>query len=310
MRIFTNLRFFYVFLYNLSKLMENNQIKGLGTALLTPFKGEEVDYEAFAATVDWQITTGVDFLVPLGTTGETPTLTESEKLQVLEVTRHHAAGRPVVAGVGSNSLRGTLENMRLLQDADAFLVVVPFYNKPPQRGMYEYFKAVAAATPKPIILYNVPGRTGSNIEPDTVLALARDVDNIIGIKEASGKFEQAKAILDGMPEGFTLLSGNDEDTLRLMEAGAGGVISVASNVFPSAMVDFVRAMQQGRFQEAGQMHERLLPLFKALFVEPNPIPAKAAMAQLGLMENSLRLPLVPATEATEQLLKQTLQQLF
>ena len=286
------------------------EIKGCGTALLTPFKGAEVDYEAFAATVDWQVTAGVDFLVPLGTTGETPTLTESEKLQVLEVTRRHAAGKPVVAGVGTNSLAGTLANLRLLQDADAFLVVVPFYNKPPQRGMYAYFKAVAESTRKPIILYNVPGRTGSNLEAETTLALARDIPNIVAIKEASGNIGQIEAILSGRPEGFSVLSGNDDQTLELMKMGADGVVSVASNVFPSAMVDFVHALQAGKLAEAEKMDARLSPLFKALFVEPNPIPAKAAMAQLGLMENSLRLPLVPATAATEELLKQTLKDLF
>lgn len=290
--------------------MDTKMLKGLGTALLTPFKGEEVDYEAFAATVDWQVTTGVDFLVPLGTTGETPTLSESEKLQVLEVTLQHAGGRPVMAGVGTNSLSGTLANMRLLQDADAFLVVVPFYNKPPQRGMYEYFKVVAGATKKPIVLYNVPGRTGSNLEAETTLALAKDVPNIVGIKEASGKFDQIQAILQGRPEGFSVLSGNDDDTLSLMQAGADGIISVASNVFPSAMVDFVRAIQAGKAEEAARMQARLLPLFKALFVEPNPIPAKAAMAQLGLMENSLRLPLVPASQQTEELVAKTLKELF
>ncbi len=290
--------------------MDKLRIKGCGTALLTPFRGGEVDYTSYAATVDWQVTTGVDFLVPLGTTAETPTLTESEKLQLLEVTLQHADGHPVLAGVGSNSLNGTLANMRLLQDADAFLVVVPFYNKPPQRGMFQYFKAVAQATDKPIVLYNVPGRTSSNIEPDTVLALAREVPNIIGIKEASGNVAQIKAILDGRPEGFSVFSGNDDQTCELMQLGADGVISVASNVFPSAMVDFVHALQDGKFQEAEKMHQRLLPLFKALFVEPSPIPAKAAMAQLGLMDNSLRLPLVPATAATEELLKQTLKELF
>ena len=290
--------------------MDKLRIKGCGTALLTPFRGGEVDYTSYAATVDWQVTTGVDFLVPLGTTAETPTLMESEKLQLLEVTLQHADGHPVLTGVGSNSLNGTLANMRLLQDADAFLVVVPFYNKPPQRGMFQYFKAVAQATDKPIVLYNVPGRTSSNIEPDTVLALAREVPNIIGIKEASGNVAQIKAILDGRPEGFSVFSGNDDQTCELMQLGADGVISVASNVFPSAMVDFVHALQDGKFQEAEKMHERLMPLFKALFVEPSPIPAKAAMAQLGLMDNSLRLPLVPATAATEELLKQTLKELF
>ena len=284
--------------------------KGCGTALLTPFKGGEVDYTAFAATVDWQVTAGMDFLVPLGTTGETPTLTESEKLQVLEVALQHAAGKPVMAGVGTNSVTGTLANMRLLQDADAYLIVAPFYNKPPQRGIYEYFKALAQSTDKPIVLYNVPGRTGCNIEAETTLALARDIPNIVGVKEASGNIGQIQAILDGRPEGFSVLSGNDDQTFELMQKGADGVISVASNVFPSAMADFVHALQAGKFEEAKKMDDRLNPLFKALFVEPNPIPAKAAMAQLGLMENSLRLPLVPATEATEALLKQTLKELF
>ncbi len=290
--------------------MKTIQFSGCGTALLTPFKGTEVDYEAFAATVDWQVTAGTDFLVPLGTTGETPTLSESEKLQVLEVALQHAAGKPVVAGVGSNSVDGTLANMRLLQDADAFLVVVPFYNKPPQRGIYQYFKTIAASTPKPVILYNVPGRTGSNLEADTTLALARDIPNIVGIKEASGRMDQIQAILEGRPEGFSVLSGNDEDTLALMQKGADGVVSVASNVFPSAMADFVHAIQAGKLEEAARMEQRLKPLFKALFVEPNPIPAKAAMAELGLMENRLRLPLVSASRATEELIKQTLKDLF
>ena len=290
--------------------MSTNILKGLGTALLTPFKGGEVDYPAFAATVDWQIEAGVDFLVPLGTTGETPTLSESEKLQVLEVTLQHANGHPVMAGVGTNSVSGTLANLRLLQDADAFLVVVPYYNKPPQRGIYEYYKAVAAATDKPVYIYNVPGRTGSNIEAETTLALARDIPNIKGVKEASGNIGQIEAILEGRPEGFSVLSGNDDDTCQLMSKGADGVISVASNVFPSAMADFVHALQDGRILEAEKMDGRLKPLFKALFVEPNPIPAKAAMAQLGLMENSLRLPLVKAAEATEELLKKTLKDLF
>lgn len=278
--------------------------------MLTPFRGGEVDYQSFAATVDWQVETGIDFLVPLGTTGETPTLSESEKLQVLEVTKQHAKGIPVMAGVGSNSVQGTLANMRLLQDADAFLVVVPFYNKPPQRGMYEYFKTIAQATKKPIVIYNVPGRTGSNIEPETVLQLAKDVHNIIGIKEASGKIEQSLKIIAQKRENFALLSGNDDDTLELMKNGASGVISVASNVFPSAMADFVHALEAGKYQEAASMEERLKPLFKALFVEPNPIPAKAAMAQLGLMENSLRLPLVTASAQTEALIQQTLKDLF
>ena len=265
-----------------------------------------MDYDAFAATVDWQVEAGTDFLVPLGTTGETPTLSESEKLQVLELTLKRAKGRPVMAGVGTNSVAGTLANLRLLQDADAFLVVVPYYNKPPQRGIYEYFKAVAGATAKPIYIYNVPGRTGSNIEAETTLKLAHDIPNIAGIKEASGNIAQIEAILKDRPRGFSVLSGNDDDTCKLMEKGADGVISVASNVMPSAMADFVHALQEGKFKEAEEMDKKLHPMFKALFVEPNPIPAKAAMAQLGLMENSLRLPLVKATPETEALLKEIL----
>ena len=291
--------------------MEKNLFKGCGTALLTPFKQDrEVDWPAYIATVDWQVTAGVDFLVPLGTTAETPTLSESEKLQILEVTLRHAAGRPVVAGVGANSVSATLANMRLLQDADAFLVVVPYYNKPPQRGIYAYFKEIASHSSKPVILYNVPGRTGANMEAETTLALARDVPNIVAVKEASGRNEQIEAILRDRPEGFSVLSGNDEDTFALMQKGADGVVSVASNVFPSAMADFVHALQEGRYEECARMQEMLLPLFKALFVEPSPIPAKAAMAQLGLMENCLRLPLVPATPETEALIAKTLKELF
>ena len=286
------------------------EIKGCGTALLTPFKGDEVDYEAFAATVDWQVTAGVDFLVPLGTTGETPTLTESEKLQVLEVTRRHAAGKPVVAGVGTNSLAGTLANLRLLQDADAFLVVVPFYNKPPQRGIYAYFETLAKATDKPVILYNVPGRTGTNCEAETTLALAREVPNIVAVKEASGKLDQIQKIIEGAPAGFSILSGNDEETLEVIKMGGHGVVSVASNVAPIEMADFVHAAQKGEWKRAEELNGRMSALFKNLFVEPNPIPGKAAMAQLGLMENSLRLPLVTATDATEALIKQTLNQLW
>ena len=290
--------------------MDKLRIKGCGTALLTPFRGGEVDYTSYAATVDWQVTTGVDFLVPLGTTAETPTLTESEKLQLLEVTLQHADGHPVLAGVGSNSLNGTLANMRLLQDADAFLVVVPFYNKPPQRGIYEYFKTLAQATDRPVILYNVPGRTGTNCEAETTLALARDVPNIVAVKEASGKLDQIYKIIEGAPAGFSVLSGNDDETLDVMKKGAHGVVSVASNVAAREMADFVHAAQKGDWKLAGQLNERLRPLFKNLFVEPNPIPGKAAMAQLGLMENSLRLPLVTALESTEALIKETLNQLW
>ena len=286
------------------------EFKGCGTALFTPFKDGKPDLEAMAACVRRQVEYGIDFLVPLGTTGETPTLSDAEKLDVFHCTRDNAGGLPVVVGVGTNSVNGTLANIRLLNEADAFLVVAPYYNKPPQRGMYEYFKTIAGETDKPVILYNVPGRTGSNIEAETTLRLASDVPNIVAIKEASGKFEQINTILEGRPEGFKVLSGNDEDTLALMIAGADGVISVASNVVPALMADFVHAAQEGNFEKASDFDKKLAELFKNLFIEPNPIPGKAAMGLLGLMENSLRLPLVTATAGTESIMKETLKKLY
>lgn len=286
-----------------------NIFKGCGTALLTPFKGGEVDYQTLATLIDRQVAAGIDFLVPLGTTGETPTLSDNEKKLLLDITIRHAAGLPVMAGVGSNSVNATLDNIRLLSDADAFLVVVPFYNKPPQRGMYEYFKTIAENSPKPIILYNVPGRTGANIEADTTLALARDIPNIIGIKEASSNEAQIQKIIRNRPDGFTVLSGNDSETLHIMQSGGDGVISVASNVLPDTMAKLMQLIKAANYNNAQQLNERLMPLFENLFIEPNPIPAKFAMAHLGLMENSLRLPLVAATPETEQIIIDTLQQL-
>lgn len=285
------------------------KFKGCGTALFTPFKNGKVDLDCFGKCVRRQVEGGIDFLVPLGTTGETPTLSDQEKLDVYRCARENAGGLPVVVGVGTNSVTGTIANIRLLSEADAFLVVAPYYNKPPQRGMYEYFKAVAGETDKPIILYNVPGRTGSNIEAETTIRLAEDVPNIVAIKEASGKFDQITAIIEGRPEGFDVLSGNDEDTLNLMIAGADGVVSVASNVAPALMSDFVHSIQQGLFDRAADLDKDLAPLFKNLFIEPNPIPGKAAMTQLGLMENSLRLPLVSALPKTEEIMAQTLKDL-
>lgn len=277
--------------------------------MFTPFKDGKVDYEAMAALTRRQVQAGMDFLVPLGTTGETPCLSAEEKLAVFRCVKENAGDVPVVVGVGTNSIDGTLANIDLLSGADAFLVVAPYYNKPPQRGLYEYFRQVAAHTPKPVILYNVPGRTGCNIEAETTLKLARDVQNIIAVKEASGNIAQASAILEGAPEGFSLLSGNDDDTLTLMRKGAAGVISVASNVCPQLMVEFTHAALKGDWEKAGELDRRLHKLFKNLFVEPNPIPGKAAMALLGLMENSLRLPLVKALPETEELMAETLKEI-
>ena len=290
--------------------MNNLLFKGCGTAMFTPFKDGAVDVDALVCTTEMQVEAGVDFLVPLGTTGETPTLSEAEKLLVFHAVKESAKDLPVVVGVGSNSVEGTLANMALLKDADAFLVVVPYYNKPPQRGIFEYFRTIAEHTDKPIVLYNVPGRTGVNCDAETTLALARGVPNIVAVKEASGNLMQVKYILNRRPEGFSVLSGNDEDTLALMRSGADGVVSVASNVCPGEMTRFVKAALKKDWDKAEDLGHRLSSLFRDLFIEPNPIPGKAAMAQLGLMENQLRLPLVPATDETETAIRKTLAALW
>ena len=285
------------------------QLKGCGTALLTPFKQDgSIDYEAFAKTVDRQVEAGKHFLVPLGPTGETPCLSPEERVEILRITKEHSKGLPIVAGGGTNSLEETKRSMALLEPygVDYFLIVVPYYNKPTQKGLYEYFKAVAASTSKQIILYNVPGRTGANCTAETTLALARDVENIVAVKEASGNYGQISRIIRDAPEGFSVLSGNDDETLSLMATGAQGLISVASNLVPEKMVALVEALQKDDMKAARALHYELMPLFKACFVESNPIPAKAGMAVLGLMENVLRLPLAPATDATIDLMKQIL----
>jgi 4-hydroxy-tetrahydrodipicolinate synthase len=285
-------------------------LKGCGTALFTPFKDGKLDEKAFAATVRRQVDAGIHFLVPLGTTGETPCLSVAERQKVLALTRENAPGKKLLVGGGTNSLTATLENLSQLPDADAYLIVVPYYNKPNQTGLYEYYKAVAESTDKPIVIYNVPSRTGANITAETTLRLAEEVPNIIAVKEASSNYKQISEILRCKPEGFSVLSGNDDETLSLMATGADGVISVASNVAPREMVQLVEAMQREDLPAARALHYRLMPLFKACFVEPNPIPGKAAMARLGLMANELRLPLVPASEKTEALIAKTLEELW
>lgn len=292
--------------------MNHLTLSGCGTALLTPFKngGMEVDYDTLAALTDRQMAAGMHFLVPLGTTGETPCLTDDEKVKVLQVTKEHAQGCPIIVGGGTNSLMQTIASMKHLEPygPDAFLIVVPYYNKPTQKGLYEYFKAVAESTEKDIILYNVPGRTGANLEAETTLKLA-EIENIVAVKEASGRYAQISQIIRNKPAGFSVLSGNDDETLSLMATGADGVISVASNVDPARMVALVEALKRDDMKTARELHYKLMPLFKNCFVESNPIPAKAALATLGLMENSLRLPLVPATAATEELMRKTVEDL-
>lgn len=290
--------------------MHNIDLTGCGTALITPFKNGEVDYEAFAATVDRQVEAGIDFLVPLGTTGETPCLEDEERIKVLQIAKEHSKGLPVVVGGGTNSLQHTIRSMKMLEPygVDAFLIVVPYYNKPTQEGQYQYFKAVAESTDKPIVLYNVPGRTGVNMTAETCLRLAQ-IPNVVAVKEASGNREQIEAILAGAPEGFQVLSGNDDDTLWMMQKGGAGIISVASNVAPALLAEFTTAIRNGEMEKAEELNAKLTPLFNNCFVESNPIPAKAAMHAMGLIENELRLPLVPAQQSTYDLMVETIRPL-
>lgn len=284
--------------------------KGLATALVTPFVDGEVDWKAFRNLVRRQVEAGVDFLVPLGSTAETPCLTDAEKVKILEIAREESNGLPIVAGAGSNSLTATVQNMRLLDGhgADAYLIVVPFYNKPTQEGLYQYFKAVAEETDRQVILYNVPGRTGTNMKTGTTLRLA-EIPNVTAVKEASGDLAQIIDIKRQAPEGFTVLSGNDDQTLPLMACGADGVISVASNVAPEQMKALTRAVAASDLKEAIRLNNSLMPLYHACFVESNPIPVKAALSLMGLCRDEMRLPLLPATGGTRTLLADVLRKL-
>ena len=284
--------------------------KGLATALVTPFVDGEVDWKAFRNLVRRQVEAGVDFLVPLGSTAETPCLTDAEKVKILEIAREESNGLPIVAGAGSNSLTATVRNMRLLDGhgADAYLIVVPFYNKPTQEGLYQYFKAVAEETDRQVILYNVPARTGTNMKTETTLRLA-EIPNITAVKEASGNLAQIIDIKRQAPEGFAVLSGNDDQTLPLMACGADGVISVASNVAPEQMKALTRAVAASDLKEAIRLSNSLMPLYHACFVESNPIPAKAALSLMGLCSDEMRLPLLPATVGTRTLLADVLRKL-
>lgn len=290
--------------------MKSISFRGCGTALVTPFKDGKVDYDAYVRLLQRQTEAGIHFLVPLGTTGETPCLDEQERIKVLEVTKEHCCGRKIIAGGGTNSLVQTIKSIKTLEPygADAFLIVVPYYNKPTQQGMYEYFKAVADAAGKPVVIYNVPGRTGANMLAETTLRLA-EIENIVAVKEASGNYAQISEIIRNAPEGFSVLSGNDDETLSLMATGADGIISVASNVAPKLMAELAEALLDNDIVTARGLHHRLTPLFRNCFVESNPIPAKAALAAMGLINNELRLPLVPASEKTCALMQETVKDL-
>lgn len=290
--------------------MKSLVLSGCGTALVTPFRDREVDYAAFSGLLDRQMAAGVHFLVPLGTTGETPCLEEEERIKILQLAKEKCPDRPVIVGGGTNSLKQTIRSMKLLEPygPDAFLIVVPYYNKPTQEGIYEYFKAVADASDKPIVMYNVPSRTGVNMTAETALRLA-ETENIVAVKEASGNYAQISEIIRCAPEGFSVLSGNDDETLSLMATGAAGVISVASNIAPALMVRMTEALLSGNIPEARELHHRLTPLFRNCFIESNPVPVKAGLAAMGLLAEEFRLPLVPGTRKTYETMRRTIEEL-
>lgn len=282
--------------------MEKKELYGMGVALVTPFDAAgEVDHEALARLVDYQIESRTDFLCVLGTTAETPTLSEEEKEAVRKTVVKRNAGRlPILLGCGGNCTRNIVNKLAKdkMDDVDAILSVVPYYNKPTQAGMYAHFKAIAESTDLPIILYNVPGRTGVNMLPDTTLRLAADFKNIVGIKEASGNIEQIEYILENRPQGFKVFSGDDGITLPLIKSGADGVISVIGNAYAAEFAELVHLTQSGQFAEAEAIDQRLKELYTLLFVDGNPAGVKCLMELRGMLHNVLRLPLVPASQAT------------
>jgi 4-hydroxy-tetrahydrodipicolinate synthase len=274
---------------------------GCGTALVTPFrKDSSLDEEALRRTVRRQIEAGINFLVPCGTTGESPTLSGAEQKRVVEIAVEEARGKvPVMAGAGGNDTAHVIKMAREFEaiGAKGILSVSPYYNKPTQEGLFQHFKAIAGAVKVPVVLYNIPGRTGVNIEPPTMKRLA-EIDNIAGVKEASGNISQMATILDSVPDRFLVLSGDDGITLPLMALGGRGLVSVASNEIPGEMASIVRLALANDFAAAREIHRRYFPLMDVNFVETNPMPVKAGMALMGLIEPVFRLPMVPPKPET------------
>jgi len=275
--------------------------KGTGTALITPFTKDGIDYQNFGRLIDWQIDQKVEFLVVLGTTGESPVVSEPEREEIVRFAVSHVKGRvPVVIGTGGNNTQHAVESSKQAATlgADGILVVTPYYNKPSQEGLYRHFKTVAESVNVPVILYNVPGRTGVNLLPDTVVRLA-EVSNIVALKEASGSQAQVDETIRKLRRtraDFLVLSGNDDQAFHLVNAGGHGVISVLSNIAPKETSDMIRAALAGRIVEARDLHLKLFPLMKNLFMETSPMPVKYGVSKLGYCENRLRLPLVEASD--------------
>lgn len=294
--------------------MKIDWMRGCATALVTPFKTDgSIDEEGLRALVDRQINGGVKLLVPCGTTGESATMTEEEDARVIATTIDVARRRAkVIAGAGSNATASAIEYSQRARDlgADAVLQVAPWYNKPTQEGLYAHFSAIAKAVPDvPIMLYNVPGRTSSNIAAQTTLKLARDFENIVAVKEASGNLSQIMEILGERPANFSVLSGDDAVTLPLIALGAEGIVSVASNEIPDLMSRMTNLALEGNWSEARSLHYRILPLMEVNFIESSPGPVKAAMAMMGLLEENFRLPLVPITEKSRAKVREVIAEL-
>jgi len=279
------------------------KLRGCGTALVTPFKSDgSIDDRALRALVEWQVESKIDFLVPCGTTGETPTLSHDEWLQVIDTTIEVVNGRvPIVAGATSNSTNEAVAKAKEVakrKGVDAILTASPYYNKPTQEGQYQHFKAIAEAVDKPLVLYNVPGRTAANIEPATLVRLA-EIKNIIAVKEASGSITQIAEVCSIVPEGFAVLSGDDAVTLPVIALGGVGIVSVASNEIPREMAEMTRAALANDWDKARALQRKYLTLMQANFLESNPIPVKAVLAMMGRIGENYRLPMLPAKKETK-----------
>jgi 4-hydroxy-tetrahydrodipicolinate synthase len=300
--------------YIIIKIMKRTLLfRGTGTALVTPFtKNGSVDEAALKKLVEYQIKGGVDAIIPIGTTGESVTLNEEERAHVVAIVARQAKHRiKIIAGAGSNSTQSAIEHAKMVlrEGADAILSVSPYYNKPTQEGLYRHYAAIASAIDAPIVLYNVPGRTSGNIEAATVIRLAAQFPNIAGVKEASGNFTQIMEILRSRPTGFGVWSGDDAITLPLIALGADGIISVVSNEVPKQFSTMVRFCLNGEFKKALPIHYKLLDLMNFNFVESSPIPVKAALAMMGMIEEQYRLPLVPLSDKYKPKMKSILKEL-
>lgn len=293
--------------------MARNIFRGLGIALVTPFTSDgQVDYKSLKRLVEYQIDNGADFLCILATTGETPCLTQDEKDKITQLVKDVNHGRlPILKGCGGNNTAAVIEELRTADwsGIDGILSVCPYYNKPSQEGLYQHFKAIAEASPLPVVLYNVPGRTGINLKPETTVRLANDCENIVAVKEASGSLEQVDEIIKNKSQRFDVLSGDDALTFSMVASGAAGVISVIGNALPKEFSRMIRLEFQGEYEPARKIHHMFTELYSLLFVDGNPAGVKALLHEMGFIENQLRLPLVPTKVSTLQKMAEILKSL-